>query len=201
MSTNDNVPQSHPTLSARRALLVPSVQYEAEHRAAWEYLGKLLRSERLLRGFHRADVAAALGLHPAHHDYVVREIEAGTERLTVTQAGMLEEGLGIPAIGFMVQAGLLPGSALTDRMPLSGRPAPAAPPRPRLLVSGWQYAVCVGLVGGVALMTAAAVLVAWGSGAHSIAAAAVCVAAGWIFLSVPLAHFTGQWMQSGRRSR
>lgn len=187
---------NHPTLRAQRARVVPVEQYASEQAEAWIYFGKLLRAERLARGIHRERVLKAMDLHPVHHDYVLKAIEAGVHELDVTWARQLQERLGMPVVHLMVQAGvatLAQLAATGDDMPLAGRPvtAPTVSRRRRSPSARRAEALAVlCTVVGALLFTAAMVLAVAGHGAWG------CLVgfAGWIAVSPVLALIAGRAM-------
>lgn len=202
MSLNKmNRTPNHPTMRAQRARLVPVAQYATEQAAAWHHFGQLLRAERVTRGKTRGEVLTVMGYSPAHHDYVLSDIEAGLQEVTVGQARQLEQLLGIPAVHLMVQAGLATIAQLDpagDAMPLAGRrttvPAAPAPRRSPAARRAEALAVLCTVLGAVLLTAAMVLFVAGHSGWGALVGAA-----GWIVVSPPLAIITGRVLHTRNR--
>lgn len=195
----DKMQQSpnHPTLRAQRARVVPIEQYAREQAEAWRHFGQLLRAERLTRGKTRAEVLAVMGYSPAHHDYVLTDIEMGRQEVTVEQARQLDQLLGMPAVHLMVQAGvatLAQLAATGDDMPLAGRPItlPATARCPHAHRRVKALAVLAVIVSAV-LAVAALLLFTAG---HFFPGALV-LAAAWIAFSPPVALVTARMIARG----
>ena len=200
-----NQSPNHPTLRAQRARVVPVEQYAQEQTEAWHYFGRLLRAERLSRGKTRAEVLAVMGYSPAHHDYVLTDIEEGRQEVTVDQARQLDHLLGMPAVHLMVQAGVATLTALAatgDDMPLAGRPVtpPTVTRRRRTLADVRAEAAAVLGVIGAALFAVVGLMITIADGGPRAALlVALCAAAAWISFSWPLAYIAGRAIDNRNR--
>lgn len=201
MNSNDRMNHSpnHPAVRNRPAQVVPVEQYadeQAQRIEALREFGRLIRAERLARGFQRSDVAVALGMHPVHHDYVVIHVEIGEHELTVDQARTLDRELGIPAVHLLAQAGvasLAQMAATGDDMPLAGRPVTEpTEDDPESEVFHCTAAAALSFA-AAAFLILGTVTAAIGGGPWGTAGSIICGLGAWAALSV---GFVALWCRA-----
>ncbi|MCC5781424.1 hypothetical protein CRM73_00375 [Kocuria sp. CCUG 69068] len=187
-SDNTNQSPNHPAV---RSQAVPAEVYAARQ------FGKLLRAERITRGFTRDEVLAAMGLHPVHHAYILFGVESGDVELTVGQARMLDRKLGIPAPHLMAEVGLMDAHHLEpEDVPSAGRQITGPSVDTTDPKSFHPTAAAVLSFAAAALLILATITAIWGGGPWGVAAAIICGLGAWAALSV---GFLSLWARASVR--
>ncbi|MGG7653550.1 hypothetical protein [Kocuria rosea] len=178
-SDNTNQSPDHPAV---RSQAVPAEVYAARQ------FGKLLRSERITRGFSRDEVLIAMGLHPLHHAYVLFGIESGDVQMEVSWARLIDRELGIPVPHMMAEHGLMDAHYLEpEDMPMAGRRV-TEPTVATVDPEAFHPTVAAVLsFAAAALLTLSTVTALIGGGPWGAAAAIICGLGTWAALSVGFA--------------